>query len=177
MRRHVTPERLQTFMRELAGAARSRGKVYFTGGATALLLGFRQQTIDIDIKFEPEPQGVFEAIAILKHKLDVNVELAAPSDFIPAPPDWQERSTFITAIGQVEFYHFVLSLQALAKLERGHAQDLRDVRDLLRRRLVTAEELSKTYGEIEPMLVRYPAIDPGQFKNKVERFLASYNEP
>ncbi len=39
-------------MQELAGAARGPGKVYFTGGATALLLGFREQTIDIDLKLE-----------------------------------------------------------------------------------------------------------------------------
>jgi hypothetical protein len=33
-------------MQELAAAARSPGNVYLTGGATALLLGFRDQTID-----------------------------------------------------------------------------------------------------------------------------------
>src|SRR5882757_1307152 len=49
MRRKVTVERLRQFMDELAASARSPGKVYFAGGATALLLGFREQTIDIDI--------------------------------------------------------------------------------------------------------------------------------
>lgn len=57
------------FMEELASAARSPGKVYFTGGATALLLGFREQTIDIDLKLDPEPAGAFEAIAALKNRL------------------------------------------------------------------------------------------------------------
>jgi len=52
-------------MRELAAAARGPGKIYFTGGSTALLLGFRQQTIDIDVKMDPEPRGAFEAIAEL----------------------------------------------------------------------------------------------------------------
>lgn len=46
MRRNVTPAKLSQFMRELAAAARGPGKVYLTGGATALLLGFREQTID-----------------------------------------------------------------------------------------------------------------------------------
>ena len=45
-------------MQELAAAARSPGNVYFTGGATALLLGFRDQTIDIDLKLDPERCGV-----------------------------------------------------------------------------------------------------------------------
>lgn len=160
-------------MRELAAAARSPGKVFFTGGATALLLGFRQQTIDIDLKFAPEPKGVFEAIASLKNKLDTNVKLAAPSDFIPATPDWQERSTFIEAIGGIEFYHYSLPLQALAKLERGHQQDLKDVADLLRGKFITTEEVRRTFDQIEPFLVRYPAIDPSQFRIKVEAFLKS----
>jgi hypothetical protein len=56
--------------------------------ATALLLGLRDQTIDLDIKFDPEPRGAFEAIAQLKNSLDVNVKLAAPSDFIPVTSDW-----------------------------------------------------------------------------------------
>jgi hypothetical protein len=54
MRRKVTLATLKQFMQELAAAARSPGKVYITGGATALLLGFREQTIDIDLKLDPE---------------------------------------------------------------------------------------------------------------------------
>ena len=79
-------------MQKLAAAARSPGKVYFTGGVTALLLGFREQTIEIDLKLDPEPAGAFEAIARLKERLDLNVELASPDDFIPRVADWRERS-------------------------------------------------------------------------------------
>ena len=87
-------------MEELAAAARSPGKVYLTGGATALLLGFREQTMDVDIKLDPEPLGVFEAIAALKDKLNLNVELASPADFIPPAEDWRERSRYIDRIGK-----------------------------------------------------------------------------
>ena len=40
--------------------------IYLTGGATALLFGWRAKTIDLDIKADPEPRGLFEAIAELK---------------------------------------------------------------------------------------------------------------
>src|SRR5438876_8703893 len=113
MRRKVTIATLKQFMQELAGAARSPGKVYFTGGATALLLGFRETTIDIDLKLDPEPQGAFEAIAALKNELNLNVELASPDDFIPADPSWRERSRHIASIGQLQFFHYDFSLQAL----------------------------------------------------------------
>src|SRR5881628_3074838 len=105
MRLRVAIETLKQFMQELAAAARSPGKIYFTGGATALLLGFREQTIDVDLKLDPEPEGAFEAIARLKNQLDINVELASPDDFIPSAPDWRERSRHIATIGPLQFFH------------------------------------------------------------------------
>lgn len=162
------------FMRELATAATSPGSVFFTGGATALLLGFREQTLDVDIRLDPEPAGVFETIAHLKNRLDINVELASPADFIPAPADWRERCILIKQIGQVAFFHYDFVLQALAKIERGHEQDLRDVADFLRGGHVTAAQLRKTFIRIQPGLTRYPAIDPVEFQYKVESVLNQY---
>jgi len=158
-------------MEELAKAARTPGKVYLTGGATALLLGFREQTIDIDLKLDPEPAGAFEAIAKLKDRLEINVKLASPEDFIPRAADRRESSPHIESMGPLEFYHYDLSLQALAKVERGHAQDLMDVSSLLRGGHVTAERLRARFAQIEPGLLRYPAIDPQQFRRKLETFL------
>jgi len=171
MRRKVTVETLNEFMKRLAAAARSPGKVYFTGGTTALLLGFRQQTMDVDLKLDPEPKGAFEAIATLKNELNINVELASPDDFIPRTPDWRERSRHISSIGQVEFFHYDFALQALAKLERGHAQDLQDVKSFLRGSFVTADELRSRFAQIEQALIRYPALAPAEFKKKVDDFL------
>ena len=170
MRQKVTRAKLQQFMQALAAAARTPGKVYLTGGATALLLGFREQTIDVDIKLDPEPEGAFEAIAVLKNDLNLNVELASPDDFIPPAPDWRERSQHIATIGRLQFFHYDFSLQALAKLERGHAQDLADVISFVRGGYVSVDELRSRFAQIEPDLIRYPALDPQQFKTKVEDF-------
>jgi hypothetical protein len=174
MRRKVTVERLKQFMDELAASARSPGKVYFTGGATALLLGFREQTIDVDIKLDPEPEGVFETIAALKNRLDLNVELASPDDFIPATRDWRENSPLIASIGRVQFFHYDLALQALSKLERGHAHDLQDVKNLISGGHVTREQVQRKFERIEPELIRYPAVDIERFKANVEKFLKSF---
>ena len=135
-----------------------------------MLLGFREQTIDIDIKLDPEPEGVFEAIPRLKNELDLNVELASPDDFIPATSDWREKSPLIVSVGGVQYFHYDLTLQALAKLERNHEQDVEDVKSLVRGGYVTAEGLIRIFGEIEPQLLRYPAIDAKDFSKKVEDF-------
>jgi hypothetical protein len=172
MRRKVTKATLQQFMQELGAAAKSPGKVYLTGGATALLLGFREQTLDVDLKFDPEPAGVFEAIAVLKNTLDVNVELASPDDFIPVAEGWQSRSRLIATHGPVDFLHYDFYMQTLAKLERSHAQDIEDARRFLREGHVTAAGLRARLAEILPQSPRYPALDAGQFARRVETFLA-----
>ncbi len=160
-------------MQRLSSEAKGPGKVYFTGGATALLFGIRDQTIDIDLKLDPEPPGAFEAIASLKNELDLNVEIASPDDFIPVPPDWQKRSILIEVIGKVSFYHFDLYAQALSKIERGHERDLADVKAMIEKKMVDPQEIQKQFAAIQSGIIRYPAIDAQAFAQKVHRFLDS----
>jgi hypothetical protein len=157
-------------MAALGKQVRSKGRIYLTGGATAVLHGWRLMTIDIDIKPEPEPAGLFEAIALLKDELDVNVELASPDQFIPALPGWRERSLFIAIHGLVEFFHYDPYGQALSKLQRGHDRDLRDVQSFLRDRLIQPDRLRELFDLIQPQLIRYPAIDPSAFRAAVTQF-------
>jgi hypothetical protein len=67
--------------------------------------------------------------------------------------------------------HYDLYAQALAKLERGHALDLTDVRELLTRGLVDRDRARELFKAIEPELYRYPAIDPRAFRRRVETAL------
>src|SRR5277367_4252220 len=120
MRLESDQSKIEAFMAALGQQVRGKGRIYLTGGATAVLHGWRTMTIDIDIKPDPEPPGLFEAIASLKEELEVNVELASPDQFIPAIPGWRERSLFIATHGLIEFLHYDPYGQALAKLQRGH---------------------------------------------------------
>lgn len=157
-------------MAAIGERATGPGVIYLTGGATALLFGWRQATIDVDIKPDPEPPGLFQAIATLKESLDLNIELASPDQFIPALPGWRDRSLFIATYGQVSFYHYDLYSQALAKLQRGHARDLRDVEAMRSARLIELETLQRLFRDIEPQLIRYPAIDAPTFERAVLEF-------
>jgi hypothetical protein len=171
MRRPVDAERIRRFMRELGGEAERDLRLYFTGGATAVLLGWRSSTVDVDIKVDPESDRIFRALPRVKEKLEINVELAAPDELIPAVPGWEERSAFITREGRLSFYHYDFYAQALLKIQRGHAQDREDVRQMLDRGLIDREELRRRFEQIEPELYRYPAIDPAAFRKAVESTL------
>lgn len=170
MRSPVQIKKLETLMAELGRRVKSSGRIYLTGGATALLHGWRPMTVDVDLKADPEPAGFFEAIAVLKDELEVNIELASPDDFIPPLPNWRERSLFIARHGLLDFYHYDPYSQALSKLERGHARDLTDVDAMLQSGLIQRDPLFQQFLQIEPLLIRYPALDPKSFRAVVAAF-------
>ena len=98
MRALADAERLRRFLRELAQEAEADATVYLTGGATAVLLGWRGTTIDADM-------------------------------------------------------------------------DLADVTQLLDRGLVEPRRLRELFDAIDPLLYRYPAVDPPSFRKRLDDVL------
>lgn len=171
MRPRADAERIDAFVRELGRAARTPARLYLTGGATAVLEGWRTTTVDIDVHLEPDLDELLRMIPELKERLAVNVELASPAQFIPELPGWRDRSRFVLRAGRLEVFHFDPYSQALSKLERAFDQDLEDVRAMIARGLVEPAEARELFRRIEPELYRFPAIDPPSFRARVEREL------
>lgn len=173
MREIADASRVQSFMKELGLSVRQDARVYLTGGATAVLEGWRNTTLDIDIKLIPDSDEILRAIPRLKDQLKINIELASPDQFIPELPGWRDRSRFIQQVRRIFFFHYDFYSQVLAKLERGHAKDLLDVGHMLSGGFIEKDELLRLFETIEPNLYRYPALDPPSFRQAVERFLSS----
>ncbi len=168
MRNLADRERIRRLMEALGRAAAQNVRIYLVGGTTAVLMGWRTSTIDVDFVMRPEDDALLRAIPALKESLQINVELASPLDFIPVPPGWEDRGTFVQQVGRAAFYHFDLYAQALAKVERGHRQDLDDVREMLDRGLIDARRAVEYFARVEPELYRFPAIDAPTFCRAVE---------
>ena len=62
MRSETNKEKLEKFMVALGERVEGPGRIYLAGGATALLHEWRAMTIDIDLRADPEPSGLFEAL-------------------------------------------------------------------------------------------------------------------
>jgi len=167
MRGLADAARIAAFMRALARVAKTPGRVYLTGGATAVLHGWRDSTIDVDIKMVPDADPLLRAISEIKESLQLNIELASPADFIPVKDGWADRSPFICQEGLLSFHHFDLYAQALAKIERGHATDRQDVASLIEGGLVDRDGLREYFEAIRPNLYRFPAIDAASFARSV----------
>lgn len=168
MREFADAERIAQVARELGRVVPAGTRMYLTGGATAVLEGWRASTVDLDVRFEPDSEAALRRIAKLKDELSVNVELASPLDFLPALPEWRERSRFRLREGNLEVFDFDPYSQALSKLQRGFELDLADVEAMVKAGLVDPTRLLSLYAEIEEELFRFPAVDPLTLREAVE---------
>src|ERR1041385_3873546 len=100
MREPVDATRVRRLLEAFGRAAERDVRVYLVGGTTAVLMGWRASTIDVDFVMRPEDDAILRAIPALKELLGMNVELASPADFIPLPPGWEERGTFVGRCGR-----------------------------------------------------------------------------
>lgn len=145
--------------------------MYLTGGATAVLAGWRDSTVDIDVRFEPDSDAALSRIQDLKEELEVNVELASPLDFLPALDGWRERCRFRFREGNLEVFDFDLYSQALSKLERGFELDLNDVGHMVSSGQIDPEELLRLLKGVEAEIFRFPAVDPRRLRAAVKSLI------
>ncbi len=66
MRGNATQDKIHRMMVELGRAVRSPGRIYFTGGVCAVQLGWRNATVDVDLK------GGLIARTIQRNRTDVD---------------------------------------------------------------------------------------------------------
>lgn len=169
MRARADAERVYAFAHALGRPARGDVTLYLTGGATAVVVGWRATTI-VDIRIEPELDELLREVSALKERLEINVELASPLDFIPELPGWRDRSPFVLRGAPRRPSRRStrpVPIQDRARVHAGSRGRRRDARTWLVERALTLE----LFGWIEPELYRFPAIDPPTLRSKVERVL------
>ncbi len=134
--------------------------------------------MDVDIRLDPEPSGIFQAIAKLKQELNINIniEFASPQDLLPSLPGWRDQSVFIGKRGQISFYHYDFTAQALAKLSRGFDRDIKDVEAMYDRKLFSLSELNDCFEAIAPDIIRFPSLNADVLRNRVENFIDRFEE-
>ena len=173
MREEITKERLVSLMKELARGAPRRGayRVYFVGGGTAVYLGWRHSSIDVDLCSDQEI--VFRNIQEIKERLNINIEYARPEDFVPPLKGTTDRHVFIDTIGKITFYHYDPYAQLLSKVVRGFQRDLDDARKFIDSGMVDPNKFRSLVAAIpESMYARYPTLSRSGIDNAVETFLS-----
>ena len=167
----LTRERLREFMAELARTAPRgrRGRVYLVGGGTAVWLGWRPSTVDVDLHGHPD--DLFRDIEHVKERLRLNVEFARPEDFVPALAGSEDRHVHIETIGAVSFYHHDPYAQAFAKVVRGFGRDLLDAEHFVSSGMVDIDRLRElVHGIPRGAYAKYPVLSRDAVLAAVDRF-------
>lgn len=168
-RKTITKAVLQAFMQSVGRMINKNATFYLTGGATAILYGFREGTIDIDIAGDMDE--LFSSIPKLKERLQINIEMAKPTDFIPSLPGEKGRHIAIGTFGKVTFMHFDPYAQAFSKIVRGHATDIADVKALMASELVDIRKLCEMVKKLpDHNFARYPRLHRSAVTAAVESF-------
>lgn len=168
-RKAITKEIIQSFMQSVGKVLKKRATLYLTGGSTAILCGFRGGTIDIDISGDMDE--LFSHIPKIKERLQINIEMAKPTDFVPSLPDEHHRHMTIGTYGNVTFMHFDPYSQVFSKIVRGHETDIADVKALVAADLVDMKKLCEMVKKLpNPNFARYPQLNRLAVEAAVESF-------
>jgi hypothetical protein len=173
MREELTRERLVSLMKELARTAPKRGvyRVYFVGGGTAVHLGWRRSSVDVDLFSDQDV--VFRHIQEIKERLNMNIEFARPEDFVPPLEGTSDRHVFIDSVGSIMFYHYDPYAQLFSKVVRGFQRDLDDAFAFVRNGMVDRERFRSLVAAIpDSAYARYPSLSRAEVEKAVEAFTA-----
>ena len=173
VRRSLTRKGLHDLMKELSRSAPRRGtyRVYFVGGGTAVLAGWRASTIDADLYADNDE--IFRDVQAVKERLQLNIEFARPEDFVPALAGTGNRHVFIEKIGKVSFYHYDPYAQLLSKVVRGFNRDMLDASNFVTSGMVDPGRFRSLVNAIpEAAYSKYPALSRRAVLEAVEDFLS-----
>ena len=171
VRRSLTRSRLRDLMRALARSAPRRAsyRVYFVGGGTAVLAGWRDSTVDADLFSDTEE--IFHDVQGIKERLQLNIEFARPEDFVPPLAGTARRHVFIETVGRVTFYHYDPYAQLLSKVVRGFDRDMQDAGNFLESGMVDGEKFSALVNGIpDTAYARYPSLSRRAVIEAIEAF-------
>ena len=173
MRQELTRERLLELVKALSRAAPRRRtyRLFLVGGGTAVYLGWRRASIDVDLFSEQD--ALFADIQAIKERLNINVELARPEDFVPPLADSDDRHVFIDRVGTIALYHYDPYAQLLSKVVRGFQRDMDDARAFMDSGMVDGEKFrSLVRGIPDAAYAKYPRLSRRGVENAVDAFLS-----
>jgi hypothetical protein len=160
-------------MKELAQSAPRRGafRVYLVGGGTAVYLGWRRSSIDVDLFSDQDV--IFRDIQKIKERLNINIEFARPEDFVPPLDGSADRHVFIEKLGAITFYHYDPYAQLFSKIVRGFERDLEDARQFVGRGTVDPVRFRTLVKKIpDAAYARYPSLSRKGVEGAVDRFFS-----
>lgn len=138
----ISAEHIHQFLAELAARYTRPATLLLLGGGALCLLGSERPTADIDyVGDDLRKNELQKVIAQLADEQGLIIDPVPISQFVPVPVDADKRRIFIGRFGQIVVYILDPYVIALSKLDRGFDSDIDDIRFLLRKNLISFEQL------------------------------------
>jgi hypothetical protein len=150
----VTSLALEQFLQKLGSRAERPTALYLLGGSALCLLGSPRETLDVDYTLDPKSPDVEKLIAQVADESKLDLEFVPLAEFIPLPPESEQRRRFVGRYGQMDVFIFDLYSIALSKIARGFESDFDDVLFLLAKDLIGFDELERLFLLILPDAAR-----------------------
>jgi hypothetical protein len=173
----VTSAAILSFLQRLGERWEAPCTLYLLGGGALCLLGNPRETRDLDYAVEVAPEILSEfqeTASRLAVAMQLDLEEVPLGEFVPLPPEADQRTRFVGRFGQLDVYIFDPYSIALSKIARGFESDLDDVMFLLQEGLIQVSELEKYFWAILPEAVKFD-IDPREFRQYYEEIRARYS--
>ena len=99
--------------------------------------------------------------------MQLDLEEVPLGEFVPLPPEAEQRRRFVGRFGQLDVYIFDPYSMALSKIARGFESDLDDVMFMLGRDLIEFSELERYFQAVLPKAAKLD-IDLREFRQYFE---------
>lgn len=117
---------------------------------------------------DPRALSDFERqLPVLKEQLDINVEPASPTDFMPVAANALDQSRYMRSYGLIAVYHYHYASLALAKVARAAERDLEDVELLVRTGVVSWEAVERAWAEARAPEAGWLRHTPSQVEERM----------
>ncbi len=144
----INRQLIEKFLAEVGEHCIENSGVFFIGGGALKLLGSDRTTYDLDyIGNDIEPNDLQEVMSKIAGEMNIELEAVPIEDFLPLPKDANKRSIFIGEYGNLSVYVFDPYTIVISKLDRGFETDIEDIIFLVRRKLISLEQLTKTLND------------------------------
>ena len=140
----ISSDHIHVFLTAVGSRYEKEATLTLLGGSALCLLGSERTTLDIDYVgddiHKDELQRVIEQVA---QELHIVVDAVPIAQFVPMPSGADDRRLLIGQFGAIQVFVLDPYTIALSKLDRGFDTDVEDVVFLIRRNLITIEQLEQ----------------------------------
>jgi hypothetical protein len=172
----VTSAAILLFLQRLGERWQAQSALYLLGGGALCLLGNPRETRDLDYSVEATPEVLSQLQMVaskLAAEMQLDLEEVPLGEFVPLPPDAEQRRRFVGRFGQLDVYIFDPYSIALSKIARGFESDLDDVMFMLGQGLIEFSELELYFESVLPKAAKFD-IEPREFRQYFEEIRARH---